>query len=169
MIPYGRQAIDQAEFHCLAYYQDRGHALDHYIREMQSRAYVFGDVWLPHDAENELLASKRTIAQQMREAGYTVRITPKIGVADGINAARTIFPNTFFDAEGCADGLACLRRYRYAVDDNNQFSRAPLHDEWSDGADAFRYLAVSLRERKPGKISIPLPKPRAAMAGGWMR
>ena len=157
------------EFRCLGYYQNRGHALDHYIRELQRRAYVYGDCWLPHDAENELLASQRTIAQQMREAGYTVRITPKINVADGINAARTIFPNTWFDAEECADGLNCLRRYRYDVDENKQFSRAPLHDEFSDGADAFRYLAVSLQEHRAPKISIPLPRMIKAQPGGWMR
>lgn len=157
------------EFRCLAYYQNRGYGLDHYIKELQRRAYVYGDCWLPHDAENELLASQRTISQQMREAGYTVRITPKIKVADGINAARMIFPNTWFDAEECADGLNCLRRYRYDVDDNGQFSRNPLHDEASDGADAFRYMAVALRERKAPKITIPLPRMIRPQAGGWMR
>lgn len=157
------------EFRVLAYYQNRGYALNHYLQELQARKYVYGDHWLPHDAENELLASERTIAQQMRAAGFTVRITPKIGVADGINAARTIFPNVYFDMEGCADGLNCLRRYRYAVDDNGQFSRLPLHDDASDGADGFRYMAVALRERRAPTIKLKLPKLLSGSRGGWMR
>lgn len=155
------------EFRVLGYYQNRGHALDYYLKEVQSRGYVYGDHWLPHDAENELLASERTIAQQMRAAGFTVRITPKIGVTDGINAARTIFPSTWFDEDGCTDGLSCLRRYRYGVDDNGQFTRTPLHDDASDGADAFRYMAVALRDVKPRTITIA--RPTMAGRGGWMR
>lgn len=159
------------EFRCLAYYQNRGYGLDHYIKECQSRGYVYGDFWLPHDAENELLASERTISQQMRASGYTVRITPKIKVADGINAARMIFPNTYFDQSACADGLMCLRRYRYDIDKNNQYTRDPLHDEFSDGADAFRYMAVALREKKTPKLDIPLPKlfRSQSLSAGWMR
>ena len=157
------------EFRCLSYYQNRGFALDHYLKELQSRGYVYGDCWLPHDAENELLASQRTIAQQMREAGFTVKITPKIAVVDGINAARTIFPNVWFDSDGCADGLNCLRRYRYDVDENGQFSRQPLHDEASDGADGFRYLAVSLRERRAPVFKMPPPRVALGNRTGWMR
>ena len=136
---------------------------------MQDRGYIYGDHWLPHDAENELLASERTIAQQMRAVGHKVRIAPKIKVADGINAARTLFPNVWFDAEKCADGLNCLRRYRYEVDPKTgQFSKDPLHDEASHGADAFRYLAVSLREQKASTVSYK-PRVYAPVAGGWMR
>jgi phage terminase large subunit len=157
------------EFRVLRYYQNRGFALDHYLRVLQEQGYVFGDMWLPHDAENELLASKRTIAQQMREAGYTVRITPKIGMTDGINAARTIFPNVWFDEVECSDGLNCLRRYRYDVDpDTGQFSLKPLHDEASDGADAFRYLAVALREKGKTKVKEYKPFRPVSGAGAWM-
>lgn len=137
------------EYRLIDYYENQGQALAHYLKHLQSKAYVYGDTWLPHDAENELLASERTIAQQARAAGFKVRITPKIGIADGINAARTLFANCWFDAEKCADGLQCLRNYRYEVDkDTQQYSKVPLHDWSSHGADAFRYFAVALREPK---------------------
>lgn len=137
------------EYRLIDYYENQGQALAHYLKHLQGKAYVYGDTWLPHDAENELLASERTIAQQARAAGFKVRITPKIGIADGINAARTLFANCWFDAEKCADGLQCLRNYRYDVDpDTQQYSKVPLHDWASHGADAFRYFAVALREPK---------------------
>jgi len=156
------------EFRVIDYYENQGHALAHYLKHLQGKSYVYGDTWLPHDADNELLASERTIAQQARAAGFKVRITPKSSVADGINAARTIFGACWFDADKCADGIQCLRNYRYEVDpDTQQYSTKPLHDWASHGADAFRYLAVALREPKK-----PQDKPNRARGpmgtGGWM-
>lgn len=157
------------EFRLIDYYENQGHALAHYLKHLQTKPYVYGDTWLPHDAENELLASERTIAQQARAAGFKVRITPKVSINDGINAARTIFGACWFDAEKCADGIQCLRNYRYDVDpDTQQFSQKPLHDWASHGADAFRYLAVALREAKQ-KPATPKKTLNPLGSGGWMR
>ena len=85
-------------------------------------------------------------------------------ILDSINAARTIFPNCYFDREHTADGLACLRHYRYEVDpETGQFSRNPLHDHYSHGADAFRYIALMIKEPPKRKKSAQI-----AMASGWM-
>ena len=43
-----------------------------------------------------------------------------------------------------------LRHYRYKVVDG-QVSNVPLHDAASDGADAFRYLGISLGTGGPGR------------------
>lgn len=144
------------EFRVIDYYENQGQALGHYLKELQSRPYVYGDCWLPHDANNELLASEQTIAQQCRAFGFKVRVTPKTSVVNGINAARTVFATCWFDSEKCADGLQALRNYRYEVDpDTQQYSTNPLHDWASHGADAFRYFAVSLKEEaKPVAVTI---------------
>ena len=144
------------EFRVIDYYENQGKALGHYLKELQGRPYVYGDHWLPHDADNELLASEQTIAQQCRAFGFKVKITPKTSVVNGINAARTIFATCWFDAEKCADGLQALRNYRYEVDpDTKQYSTNPLHDWASHGADAFRYFAVSLKvEAKPVAVKV---------------
>ncbi|KQO94644.1 PBSX family phage terminase large subunit [Methylobacterium sp. Leaf91] len=139
------------EFRLIAYYENRGHALQHYIDQLRTvaeeRGYVYGEHWLPHDARNELLASKRTIEQQMWDAGHRVRIVPKLTIAAGIDAARLLFSRCWFDEELCADGLQALRNYRYDIDDaTQQFSKNPLHDWASHGADAFRYFAVGIAE-----------------------
>lgn len=157
------------EFRAIDFYENSREALGHYLKELQGRSYVYGDNWLPHDANNELLASERTIAQQMRAAGFTVRITPRSSIADGINAARTLFPNIWFDADKCADGLNHLRRYRYDVDEETgQYSKNPLHDDASHAADAFRYLAVALREKKAGPGIKPVFRPAVHGASAWL-
>lgn len=157
------------EFRLIDFYENSGHALGHYMKALQSLPYVYGEHWLPHDANNELIASERTVAQQMRAAGFTVRITPKTTIANGINAARTLFPNVYFDADKCADGMNHLRRYRYDVDpDTGQFSKDPLHDDASHAADAFRYLAVSLREKKASQMPKSIARVPVRGASAWL-
>jgi phage terminase large subunit len=154
------------EHRLIDFYQNRGFALTHYLQELQKRPYVWGEDWLPHDAENHLLGAERTIAQQMRDIGRKVRIVPKIPVADGINAGRTIFSQCFFDAERCADGIQSLQRYRYKVDDQGQWSRDPLHDDYSHAADAFRYFATAMKA--PSQVERPKLKLARGRPGGWM-
>jgi len=89
---------------------------------------------------------------------------PKVPIVDSINAARTIFPSCWFDREHAADGLSSLRHYRYEVDpDTGQFSRSPLHDHYSHGADAFRYIGLMIKEPTKRKKSAQI-----ANVGSWM-
>jgi phage terminase large subunit len=160
------------EFRLIDFYENRGHALGHYLDVLKERAlpveqggkgYVYGEHWLPHDARNELLASERTIEQQMWAAGHRVRITPRLTVAAGIDAARKIFARCWFDEEACADGLQALRNYRFDVDPNTQaFSKAPLHDWASHAADAFRYFAIGIAE--PREDDPPVDGPNDVYA-----
>jgi phage terminase large subunit len=151
------------EFRLIDFYQSRGHAIGHYLKVLGERPYAYDEDWLPHDARHQLLGSERTIEQQMKALGRNVRITPRLPVAEGINAARTIFNRCWFDQERCADGLSALRRYRYDVDEQTgRFSPRPLHDDASHAADAFRYLAVALQPR-----AEPKPK-RAVRPRSWM-
>lgn len=145
------------EHRVIDFVEDRGHALNHYLRILQNKGYVWGAHHLPHDARNELLASDKTIERQMQDAGFTVRIVPKLRIADGINAVRSIFSRCYFDNERCADGLNSLRRYRYHVDEQTgQWSRDPAHDAYSHAADAFRYFAVSITEQGTDSWNKPL-------------
>jgi phage terminase large subunit len=141
------------EYRIIDYLEGSQQPLTHYLQELQKRGYVYGTDWLPHDAQSKQFGTGRSIEEMMRTAGRQVRIVPKLSVADGINAARTVFSQCWFDAEKCSDGLQCLRRYRYDVDQQTgQFSKVPLHDQASHGADAFRYLAIGLQDR--GKPAV---------------
>ncbi|WP_449411402.1 PBSX family phage terminase large subunit [Methylobacterium komagatae] len=158
------------EFRLIDFYESRGHALKHYLDVLEERAkpgpdgapgYTYGEHWLPHDARNELLASERTIEQQMWAAGHTVRIVPRLTVAAGIDAARQVFDRCWFDEDRCADGLNALRNYRYDVDPDTQaFSKNPLHDAASHAADAFRYFAIGIAEPRAEAPADDAPNDR---------
>jgi phage terminase large subunit len=137
------------EFHIIDFLQGSQQALAYYLKNIQEKPYVYRIHHLPHDAQAHELGSGRSIEEQMRSAGFKVEIVPKLSVADGIAAARSIFSRCFFDSERCFDGVQALRHYRYELDERlGGFKREPLHDWASHPADAFRYLAVSITEPK---------------------
>jgi phage terminase large subunit len=156
------------ETRLIRYMEDNQQTISYYLAQLQSFGYVYDTLWLPHDAENKTLAAAgRSIEEIVRASGYKTRIIPKTPVVDSINAARTIFRSCYFDRENCHDGLQCLRHYRYEVDpDTRQFGRNPLHDQYSHGADAFRYIGLMINEPKERRKAKQLP-----MYGGqhsWM-
>lgn len=159
------------EFHIIDFHEDSSYHIDHYMKIVQERPYTYLQHWLPHDARAKTIGTKLTVEEQMKAKGFKVKIVANLSIADGINAVRTLFDRFYFDEVKCADGLQALRRYQYEVDENNQFSTNPLHNEWSHAADAFRYLALGLQEKeKSAKIKPDLGRPGNPHANGtdWL-
>ena len=153
------------ETRLIRYLEDSQRTISHYMSEMQKFGYVYDTLWLPHDAQNQTLAAAgRSIEDIVRSAGYKVSIIPRVPIPDSINAARTIFPGCWFDRENAADGISCLRHYRYDVDpETGGFSKQPLHDHYSHGADAFRYIGLMVNEPRKAK-----KKATFSLPANWM-
>lgn len=159
------------EIRVIRSYQNRHQALHHYLQYIQSQKYVIGTIWLPHDARAKQIGTGMSVEEMAKASGYNVKIVPMLGVEDGINALRTIFPTMYFDEGNCADGIQALRRYRYKVDNlTGQTSREPLHDDSSHYADAARYIAVGMHEPKAKKSRIIMDAAKYIMgeSTGWM-
>jgi phage terminase large subunit len=154
------------ETRLIRYHEDSQRTISEYLAKMQTYGYVYDTLWLPHDAENKTLAAAgRSIDQIVRAAGYKTKIIPRTPIPDSINAARTLFRNCWFDRENCADGLQCLRHYRFDVDpDTKAFSKNPVHDEYSHGADAFRMLGLVVNEPKKRVVKQTYQVPQSWMA-----
>lgn len=121
--------------------------LHYYIAELQKRGYVFGTDFLPWDGGLKALGSGKSIEDQLKASGRKVKVAPRLPIVDGINAVRTIFPLCYFDAERTAAGVRSLRMYRFGEMQSYEGpTREPLHDIHSHCADAFRCLAVSIRQ-----------------------
>ena len=153
------------ETRLIRYMENSQKPISWYLAQMQSFGYVYDTIWLPHDAENKTLAAAgRSIEEIVRASGLKTQVLPRIPVTDSINAARTMFPSCWFDRENTDLGLQCLKHYRYDVDpESGQFSRMPQHDRYSHGADAFRYIAMVVKE--PVKRR---PQARIDGAANWM-
>ncbi len=153
------------ELRAIRYLEDRQKTISHYLAECQNFGYVYDTDWMPHDAQNKTLAAAgKSIEEIMLAANCKPRIVPRMPIVDSINAARTIFPTVWFDRENCADGLHCLRHYQYEVDpDTKLFSKLPLHNWASHGADAFRMLGLVVREPRKARKQT-----QSEEAIGWM-
>jgi phage terminase large subunit len=155
------------EIKVLRYFEGDHQAIDYYLREMQTWGYVFGTCFLPWDGGTRSLGSGKSIEELMRAKGFKVRVNRQLNVADGINATRTIFPQLYFDANLCADGLQYLRRYQWGPATALGVPRSqPLHDDASHPADALRTLAVGIKE--PERPSKPLMQQQHYGSDGWM-
>jgi len=156
------------ETRLIRYIEGNQQTMSEYLAKMQTFGYMYDTLWLPHDAENKTLAANgRSIEEIVRNAGYKTRIIPRTPIMDSINAARTLFTNMWFDRENCHEGLQCLRHYRYDVDPNTkQFSKTPLHDNYSHGADAFRYIGLMVNE--PKQARKPKPTANYGSQHSWM-
>ena len=138
------------ETRLIRYYETNQTTISEILAKMQTFGYVYDTLYLPHDAQNRTISSNgRSLEEIVRASGYNVRIIERTPISDSINAARTIFSSCYFDKTHTTAGLDCLRHYRYDVDpDTKMFSKNPLHDQYSHGADAFRYIGLMIQEKK---------------------
>ena len=161
------------EYHIVDFYENCGQTLSHYIKTLKEKPYTYGTHWLPHDADHDLLASERTITQQMRAAFSSVRVSPRTSKVTQVEAGRALFSKCWFDRAKTTDGVQHLRHYQYEVDpETGQRGVQPMHDGHSHAADAFMVMAVSLTERKERKLDLPVIAPRVTLnlnrSGSWM-
>src|SRR5262244_3188871 len=99
------------------------------------------------ESGSEWVFQALTRVETLTGLGFRPRVLPSHRLEDGISAARLLLARCWFDAARCARGLEALRHYRCEWDPRRQtFRERPLHDWASHGADAFRYLAMGLRE-----------------------
>ena len=149
------------QYRVLDFYESTGEDITHYLKELQNRSYVYGTMYLPHDAKHKKLVYKHSIEKIVRDKFPDTVVLPATGVSDGINASRLFFPKCYFDESKCEEGLQALRRYRFKVKDG-EYSNEPLHDDASDAADAFRYMAVAFSRPKGRSRLADMFKPASA-------
>lgn len=131
-----------SELRVIDYLEDSHRTLDWYVAEIRKRPYHFGDDWLPHDGEHRDFKTGKSAKEILEGLGRTVQITPNVGIEDGIRTARQTFGRVYFDAEKAGRLIECLKRYRRSINKETREPGAPLHDEFSHGADVFRYLCL---------------------------
>ena len=152
------QSVGRA-VHVIDFYENRGEGLPHYAKVLQGKDYFYGSHNAPHDIEVRELGSGKSRRETAWDLGINFRVVPKLPVEDGLHAAQMLIPRCWFDAELCKPGLEALRQYHRAYNERlRTFRNTPVHDWSSHAADAFRYLAVGLKE------STQYDKPPQAIA-----
>ena len=150
------------EVRVIDFYEASGEGLPHYAQVLQSRGYVYGRHWAPHDIQVRELGSGLSRIEVASSLGIRFEMVPNIGVDDGIHALRMLFPRLYFDGERCKAGIEALANYRWEYNERiGEFKARPVHDWSSHAADAARYMAVALRDEAPRQK-------RQIESAGWM-
>jgi phage terminase large subunit len=135
------------EVRLIDYYENHGVGLDHYVKWIRDNDYIKAQHILPHDVRVRELGTGKSRLEMLEEAGLEVKIAPRMGLDDGIQAVRRLLPRCWFNVPQVQNGLNCLRNYRRDYDEKRKiFYERPLHDWSSHGSDSFRYLALGLDE-----------------------
>lgn len=136
------------------YYENSREPLYHYVNVLNAKPYEYAEHILPHDVENHEFTSGQRRIDTLSSHGLTVRVAPKIAIADRIHATQMELAHCFFDREGCAQGLNALKEYKSEFDDRKGvFKQQPLHDWSSHAADAFGYGVIGLNKSATKKYN----------------
>lgn len=154
------------EIHLIDYYEASGADLGHYVREINSKPYLYAGHIVPHDAQARELGTGKSRLEVLESLGLrNITVAKMHRVEDGINAVRTIIPRSWFDGRKCARGVDALKLYRAEYDDKLQSLKPrPVHDWASHAADAFRYLAMTLDSQV---INVGFNRPIQYANAGW--
>lgn len=151
-------------------YENSGESLDHYAQYLLQRGWNLSGVhYLPHDAGNKSLQTGKSTVALLRGLmpGLTFEIVPRVeNVMTGINDTRMkMVGNVFIDETECSDGIVALDNYRKKYSEKlDVFLEEPLHDRYSNYADAFRQWAQGYQPRAATAGTRPMRRNRGAMA-----
>lgn len=103
----------------------------------------WGTLYLPHDGFHVRHQSGKDDATILRGLGWDVQPVPNMGVTTGIDRTREVFPRIYFNKERTERLVECLKRYQWNINSRTGEAVSPLHNAFSHGGDALRYLALT--------------------------
>ena len=128
------------------YYENNKEPLEHYVDVIKNRGYKnIGTCIGPHDLRQHNIETGNTRWMVLNQLGLTFQVAPSISIEDGITAAQGLLSRVCIDEKKCERFIKILENYRAEYNPKREaYSRVPLHNFASHGADAYRYLAISL-------------------------
>jgi phage terminase large subunit len=136
-----------SDLRIIGYIEDDHRTLDSYSAQLKNLSYNWGTMFLPHDGQSKDFKHGISAEEIMKKLGWDIRIVPKADIESGIKLARMNFHRIYFD-KSAQRLVECLKNYRRSINSATNEPGAPLHDEFSHGADAFRYLCTSIEAMK---------------------
>lgn len=157
------------EIRVLDYYEAKGQPLASHVAWLRERGYGSALCVLPHDGATHDRVFDVSYESALKEAGFSVVVVPNQGKGAAnmrIEAARRMFPRTWFNAATTEPGREALGAYHEKTDAERGVGLGPEHDWSSHAADAFGLMCVVYEE--PSEALKPPERPAYTAASGWM-
>ena len=152
------QHISQA-IRIIDFYENSKEGLEHYVKLINSKPYIYGRHFAPHDIAVKEWGSGMTRIEKAKQLGVKFVVAPNISVEDGIETVRSTLPKIWIDEQKCQPLLKALNNYRQEYDSKKKvYKPHPLHDFASHACDAMRYLCLSLPKTRDGLSAEELEK-----------
>lgn len=136
-------------------HEDRGNVFSHYLDMLKRTGYRIDRIALPHDSENHNAITEDSIADMTRKAfpdADVIVVERTDSVGSDINFVRERFGTVTINKSACESLVQSLRCYRWDISDKTGLARKPLHDTYSDTADAFRYWMMQEAPRRKNRV-----------------
>lgn len=142
------------------YIEKANENLDYFVKRLSEKPYIYGKHFFPHDMRvTEWAGPKFTRIEKARQLGIKAQVVDEVSLEDGIEFVQSNLNKIWIDERNCAQLIKCLENYRYEYDSKRQtYKRVPLHSWASHGADAMRYLCLSLPKTRDGLTPEQLEK-----------
>ena len=148
--------------HVVDFYENSGHALEHYIKQLVSiakeREFVYGYHYPPHDAARRCFQSGETTISAAARYGFSFSAaTPKVNSKiDSIEAVRRIMHRVRICKKYAGALAAHLDGYRKKWNDRNGcWDDRPVKSAHNNACDAMQVLAMNY-----SRIAHPVKTPR---------
>lgn len=143
-----------SELRIVGYLEDSHRTLADYVAQLKAMPLNWGVHYLPHDGFAKDFKTGKSAQEILEALGCTVEKTPNMPIEDGIRAARLVFPRVYIDKTKAAGLIECLKRYRRNISNKTGEAGSPLHDQYSHGADAWRYTCLVADSMTNGTGSV---------------
>lgn len=142
---------DGNKCYMVGYYENNNEGVEHYIDYLHKFSMKCGAKFIkhfaPHDVKAREWTTNRSRFETARSLGINFIIVKNIAFQDGIQAARTMFPVTYFDENNCSIGIRFLHEYRRKYSEERKiFDDKEDHNYAAHCAASFRYYAVAWQD-----------------------
>lgn len=164
-----------SEIRIIDYIEDERRTIESYITSTDQDSLAkrsgwnWGNDYLPHDGFARRHQTGRSDAEVITSLGRHPLQVAGGDVEAGIRRARQLFPRVYFNIEspGVKTLIEHMRRYRRHINRQTRAAGAPVHDDHSHGADAFRYLAAVADDMQNAVQTQPDSDMQEAAPGGF--
>lgn len=156
----------RSEYRVIDYYENEGEGMAHYIKVCKEKPYTYAEHFAPHDIEVRELTTGISRRQTILEDhGFDFTVGKKVGkIEEKHEAVREFLLKCFFDKAKCHQGIEALTHYSKKWDKTNEvFSKKPLHNKFTHGADAFGEMALQEESIEMGGRSTAAPRVNRAL------
>lgn len=135
--------IRNQNIHFIDYYENNGNLTAFYADYISKKPYSYKTMILPHDGVHGNVRGA-PVVETLNSFGYKCEVLSRRSEQEGIEEARKLLMNSYFDKATCSEALQKLKTFKFKIDKKTGLkTKETVHDSSSHCADAFRYVAMS--------------------------